>query len=64
MLRLPGPIVSVDWLQTHLHDPALRIADVRWSLAGPPGRELYDAGHLPDAVFLTENPLEREVAGL
>lgn len=52
MLRLPGPIVSVDWLQTHLHDPALRVADVRWSLAGPPGRELYDAGHIPGAVFL------------
>lgn len=52
MLRLPGPIVSVDWLQTHLHDPALRVADVRWSLAGPPGRERYESGHLPGAVFL------------
>ena len=52
MLRLPGPIVSVDWLETHIHDPALRIADVRWALAGPPGRERYDAGHLPGAVFL------------
>lgn len=52
MLRLPGPIVSVDWLQTHLHDPALRVADVRWSLAGPPGAELYAAGHVPGAVFL------------
>jgi thiosulfate/3-mercaptopyruvate sulfurtransferase len=52
VLRLPGPIVSVDWLQTHLHDPELRIADVRWSLAGPPGRELYAAGHLPGAVFI------------
>ena len=52
MLRLPGPIVSVDWLQTHLHDPALRIADIRWSVAGPPGRERYDAGHLPGAVYL------------
>ena len=52
MLRLPGPIVSVDWLRTHLEDPVLRIADVRWSLAGPPGRERYVAGHLPGAVFL------------
>ena len=52
MLSLPGPIVSVDWLQTHLHDPSLRVADVRWSLAGPPGAELYDVGHLPGAVFL------------
>ena len=52
MPRLPGPIVSVDWLRTHFDDPALRIADVRWSLTGPPGRELYEAGHLPGAVFI------------
>ena len=52
MLRPPGPIVSVDWLEAHLHDRALRVADTRWSLGGPPGRELYDAGHIPGAVFL------------
>lgn len=52
MLRLPGPLVSVDWLASNLTDPGLRIADVRWSLAGPPGRELYADGHLPGAVFL------------
>ena len=52
MLRLPGPIVSVDWLRTHLDDPHLRVADVRWSLSGLPGRERYAAGHLPGAIFL------------
>lgn len=52
MLSLPGPIVSVDWLHTNLDDPALRIADVRWSLGGPAGRERYDEGHLPGAIFL------------
>ena len=52
MLSLPGPVVGVDWLRTHLEDPALRVADVRWSLAGPRGRARYDAGHLPGAVFL------------
>ncbi len=52
MLSLPGPLVSVEWLSAHLNEPALRIADVRWSLAGPSGRERYDAGHLPGAVFL------------
>ncbi|HEX7172363.1 MAG TPA: sulfurtransferase [Candidatus Limnocylindria bacterium] len=52
MLRPPGPIVSVDWLQAHLHVSALRVADTRWSLAGPPGRDLYEAGHIPGAVFL------------
>ena len=52
MLSLPGPLVSVDWLAAHHADPDLRIADVRWSLSGPPGRERYAAGHIPGAVFL------------
>jgi thiosulfate/3-mercaptopyruvate sulfurtransferase len=52
MLRLPGPLVSVDWLAANLTDPGLRIADVRWSLAGPPGHERYADGHVPGAVFL------------
>ena len=52
MLRLPGPLVSVDWLADHLTDTSLRIADVRWSLVGPPGHERYADGHLPGAVFL------------
>ena len=52
MLSLPGPVVGVDWLRTHIEHPALRVADVRWALDGPPGRARYDAGHLPGAVFL------------
>lgn len=52
MLSLPGPLVSVDWLAAHRTDPALRIADVRWSLSGPPGRERYERGHIPRAIFL------------
>jgi len=28
------------------------VLDVRWSLAGPPGREAYEQGHLPGAVFV------------
>jgi len=38
---------------------AVSILDVRWSLTGPPGRELYDAGHLPGAHFVD---LETELA--
>jgi thiosulfate/3-mercaptopyruvate sulfurtransferase len=30
----------------------LTLLDVRWRLGGPPGRELYDAGHIPGAVFV------------
>jgi thiosulfate/3-mercaptopyruvate sulfurtransferase len=52
MLSLPGPLVSVEWLAANLTHPSLRIADVRWSLSGPPGRERYADGHLPGAVFL------------
>jgi thiosulfate/3-mercaptopyruvate sulfurtransferase len=59
MLSLPGPLVSVDWLAANLTDPGLRIADVRWSLAGPPGRERYARGHVRGAVFLDA---ERELS--
>ncbi len=52
MLSLPGPLVSVDWLADHLTDADLRIADVRWSLSPPTGRDRYTDGHVPDAVFL------------
>ncbi len=51
-LSQKGQVASVEWLRDHLSDPTLRVADVRWSLTGPPGRERYDAGHLPGAVFL------------
>jgi thiosulfate/3-mercaptopyruvate sulfurtransferase len=55
VLSLPGPLVSVDWLLAHRTDPELRIADVRWSLSGPAGRERYAAGHIPGAIFLDAN---------
>jgi thiosulfate/3-mercaptopyruvate sulfurtransferase len=32
-------------------DP-ITVLDVRWRLGGPPGRELYDQGHVPGAVFV------------
>lgn len=52
MLSLPGPLVNVDWLAAHLTDPAVRVADVRWSLAGPSGAQRYARGHIPGAIFL------------
>ena len=30
----------------------LTVLDVRWRLGGPPGRELYDAAHIPGAAFV------------
>lgn len=36
------------------------VADVRWSLTGPPGRVDYRAGHLPGAVFFD---MDTDLAG-
>ena len=40
------------------HD--LVVIDVRWSLGGPPGREEYERGHIPGAVYVD---LDTELAG-
>jgi thiosulfate/3-mercaptopyruvate sulfurtransferase len=47
-----GPIVSPEWLHEHLHDPNLRIVDFRWYLLGGKGRDAYEQGHIPGAVFV------------
>jgi thiosulfate/3-mercaptopyruvate sulfurtransferase len=43
-----SPLITVDELRTL---DAVRV-DVTWNLAGTPGREAYDAGHLPGAYFV------------
>lgn len=45
-----GPLVSGDWLAAHLDE--VRVVDVRWYLDGRSGRDAYEAGHLPGAVWL------------
>ncbi|MBB4904887.1 sulfurtransferase [Actinophytocola algeriensis] len=50
---MTSPLVSCTELAASLsgaEPPTL--LDVRWRLGGPPGREDYDRGHLPGAVFL------------
>jgi thiosulfate/3-mercaptopyruvate sulfurtransferase len=48
-----GPLLDAATLAAALsRSDRPMLLDVRWHLAGPPGREEYDAGHLPDAVFL------------
>src|SRR4051812_7235860 len=49
--RFVGPLVDADWL-TAQRDPSLVIADVRWYLDGRSGRDAYEAGHIPGAVFV------------
>lgn len=45
-------LVDVSTLAAELGSPRPPVViDVRWSLAGPPGRLAYEAGHLPGAVF-------------
>jgi thiosulfate/3-mercaptopyruvate sulfurtransferase len=38
----------------------VRVLDVRWSLGGPPGGPLHEAGHIPGAVYVD---LDAELAG-
>jgi thiosulfate/3-mercaptopyruvate sulfurtransferase len=42
-------LVDPGWVRSH---PEARVVDLRWSLKGPPGRQLYEAGHVPGAVFV------------
>jgi thiosulfate/3-mercaptopyruvate sulfurtransferase len=52
MTTAPSPLVDVAWLAAHLHDPRVRVVDVRWYLAGKRGADEYARGHVPGAVFV------------
>ncbi|WP_233160324.1 sulfurtransferase [Actinophytocola xanthii] len=55
------PLVSCTELAASLAGPRPPVLlDVRWRLGGPPGREDYDRGHLPNAVYLD---LDTDLAG-
>jgi thiosulfate/3-mercaptopyruvate sulfurtransferase len=48
-----SPIVSPATLADRIGDPNLRVVDVRWTLGKPgAGRQAYEGGHLPGAIFL------------
>jgi thiosulfate/3-mercaptopyruvate sulfurtransferase len=48
-----NPLVTTEWLAAELGAPDLRVADVRWYLdPARRGRDAYQAGHIPGAVFL------------
>jgi thiosulfate/3-mercaptopyruvate sulfurtransferase len=47
----PEMLVSTEWLAAHLNDPDIRIVDMRRA-AGE-----YEAGHLPDAVYLASDEI-------
>ena len=50
---LPTPLVSTDWLATHLGESRLVVIDASWYLAAMnrDARAEYEAGHLPGAVY-------------
>ncbi|WP_405112270.1 sulfurtransferase [Micromonospora sp. NBC_01405] len=55
------PLVEADRLAAALdHADPPTLLDVRWRLAGPPGRDDYATGHLPGAVFVD---LDTELCG-
>ncbi|MGH2862804.1 MAG: sulfurtransferase [Solirubrobacteraceae bacterium] len=45
-----APFVDIDWLRGHRDEVVL--ADVRFYLDGRSGRTAYEAGHIPEAVFV------------
>jgi thiosulfate/3-mercaptopyruvate sulfurtransferase len=46
-------LISVRQLAARAGDPSLRVVDARWYLGRPGGgRIAYDAGHIPDAIFV------------
>jgi thiosulfate/3-mercaptopyruvate sulfurtransferase len=53
-----APVVDIAWLRGR--EDELVLADVRWYLDGRNGRDAYDEGHLPGAVFVD---LDRWLAG-
>jgi thiosulfate/3-mercaptopyruvate sulfurtransferase len=52
------PVVPLSWVEQR--PGQLVLADVRWYLDGRSGRQAYDHGHLPGAVFVD---LDRRLAG-
>jgi thiosulfate/3-mercaptopyruvate sulfurtransferase len=45
------PLIETDWLSDHLTESNLRIVDMRWRGDGS-GRNVYQAGHIPEAIQL------------
>lgn len=53
-----SPIIDFQWLQQYRGEVVL--ADVRWYLDGRSGRDAYEKGHIPGAVFID---LDNSLAG-
>ncbi len=61
MSRRPAVLISAAELAALLGSAQQPVvADVRWTLGGPPGKPEYEAGHIPGAVWVD---LESHLAG-
>ncbi len=51
--RFTMPLVSTEWLADHLAAPDVRVIDATWfhPATGQKGRDAYDSGHIPGAVY-------------
>ena len=51
--RPDKPVVSAEWLKSHLSAPDVRVLDCSWFMPDAPrtGRQAYDAHHIPGARF-------------
>ena len=56
---MADPLVSTDWLAQRLGDANVRVVDATLPLVGQAGhgRDSYDAGHIPGAVFFDINAI-------
>ena len=59
-------VISRDDLKARLGEPGLAIVDASWYLpaAGRNGRDEYDAGHIPGAVFFDQDLIADKESGL
>ncbi|WP_166389047.1 sulfurtransferase [Catellatospora methionotrophica] len=61
MANVRTPLINVAELADRLRsEQPTTVLDVRWRLSGPPGRDDYEAGHVPGAVFVD---LDRDLCG-
>ncbi|HCX67704.1 MAG TPA: 3-mercaptopyruvate sulfurtransferase, partial [Rhodobiaceae bacterium] len=53
MYEATSPLVTTEWLATHLDAPDVRVVDASWYLPQMQrnAREEYEREHIPDAVF-------------
>ena len=49
-MKLPQPLVDARWLDAHAGE--VRVVDSRWYLDRRSGRDAYESGHLPGAVWV------------